>query len=639
MKPAITETHPHVAEQWHPTLNGDLRVGSVTSGSAKKVWWLGLCGHEWDSAVNVRTLQSQGCPYCTGKRLLTGYNDLAFVSPEIAAEWHPEKNGSLSPADIKAGSSDKVFWLGKCGHEWEAQIRQRVQKKSGCPICANQLTVTGINDLVTTHPELALLWDFEKNDKLPSEVNAGSKKKAHWKCPNNHEFIRPIAEQSLKVNGYCFECSPKNIVSGVNDLKTLYPDVAKEWHPTKNGALLSSTVSPESHNKVWWHGKCGHDFFAVIRNRAKKSTGCTICSNQQVLRGFNDLATSRPDFHLEWHPTKNIGLDPYSIVANSSKRVWWKCVKGHEWAVRPADRSTYNSGCPECNASCYVPKPEQAIADFIVSKGFIVKQSDRSLLKDSGIGAKEIDIVIPEAKLAIEFNGLYYHTEIMGKDKDYHFRKWQAITRLGYQLIQIWEDEWEKNPELIKTMIMHKLGISDSVKIFARKTTVSSVTANVAKEFLEANHIQGFAAASYYDGLFDTAGDIVALLALKKEANNRLNIVRYATAINVVGGFTKLLTYAERNYEVDTFVTFSDNCVSDGGLYENNGFIADKQIPPDYKYLWRRERKHKFQYRLKRFKTDDSLLWQEGLTERELAILNKLHRIWDAGKTRWVKKV
>jgi hypothetical protein len=638
MKPAITETHPQVAEQWHPTLNGDLRVGSVTSGSTKKAWWLGPCGHEWDAMVNVRTLQSQGCPYCTGKRLLAGYNDLATVAPQVASEWHPTKNGDITPNAVKAGSSDKVWWLGSCGHEWYAQIRQRVQKNSGCAICSNQLTVPGINDLATTHPALALLWDNEKNDKPATEVNAGSKKKAYWKCTNNHEFVRPIAEQSLKLNGYCFECSPKNIVPGINDFQTLHPDIAKEWHPTKNGDLKPSTVSPESHNKVWWVGSsCGHEFFAVIRNRAKKSTGCTICSNQQVLRGYNDLASLRPDFHLEWHPTKNGNLNPYEIVLGSSKRVWWLCSKGHEWEVRPADRVNYKTGCPACNASTYISKPEQAIADFIASKGFTVKQSDRSLLKGSGIGAKEIDIVIPEAKLAIEFNGLYYHTEIMGKDRTYHFRKWEAVTGLGYQLIQIWEDEWEKNPELIKNMILHKLGISDSVKIFARKTKVSSVNAKVAKAFLEANHIQGFAAASYYDGLFDASGNLIALLALKKEANNRLNIVRYATAVNVVGGFTKLLKYAERNYEVKSFVTFSDNCVSDGGLYENNGFVVDKQIPPDYKYLWRRERKHKFQYRLKRFKTDPALLWQDCLTERELASLNKLHRIWDAGKIRWIK--
>ena len=109
------------------------------------------------------------------------------------------------------------------------------------------------------------------------------------------------------------------------------------------------------------------------------------------------------------------------------------------------------------------------------------------------------------------------------------------------------------------------------------------------------------------------------------------------TAYSVPGGFTKLLKAAQGIYPEYPFITFSDHMVSDGGLYAASGFVADKELAPDYAYMVNGARQHKFGYRLKRFRTDPSLLWEEGKTERELADLNNLTRIWDAGKTRWVK--
>src|SRR5690606_34103676 len=111
------------------------------------------------------------------------------------------------------------------------------------------------------------------------------------------------------------------------------------------------------------------------------------------------------------------------------------------------------------------------------------------------------------------------------------------------------------------------------------------------------------------------------------------------TAGVVQGGFTRLLRHAESRLAVATWVTFADLSVSQGRLYEDNGFIVDKILPPDYMYFVQGERVHVFNYRLKRFREDPNLIWKEGLTERELAQLNGLHRIWDSGKVRYVKDV
>ena len=115
-------------------MNGDLTPNDVSAGSQKKVWWQCSKGHEWLAAVCYRN-NGGGCPICSGKKVLAGYNDLATLNPELVKEWHPIKNGTLTPSDVTSGSSKKVWWLCEKGHEWDAIICNRSKKKSGCPFC------------------------------------------------------------------------------------------------------------------------------------------------------------------------------------------------------------------------------------------------------------------------------------------------------------------------------------------------------------------------------------------------------------------------------------------------------------------------------------------------------------------------
>lgn len=245
-------------------------------------------------------------------------------------------------------------------------------------------------------------------------------------------------------------------------------------------------------------------------------------------------------------------------------------------------------------------------------------------------------MVIHERKIAVEYNGLYWYSEQFSKGKEYRHSKWEALRKIGYQLIQIWEDDWKRSPKIVKSMLLHKLGKSDSTKIFARKTTATKISRTEAVNFLDAYHIQGSPPASQFYGLRDETNSLCAVIAVRKDGK-MIDVVRYATSGNVVGGFTKLLRFVEISLNPSGFVTFSDHCVSDGGLYASTGFVVDKELPPDYHYLVNNKREHKANYRLKRFREDPSLKWEEGLSERELAILNGIHRIWDAGKIRWVK--
>lgn len=384
---------------------------------------------------------------------------------------------------------------------------------------------------------------------------------------------------------------------------------------------------------VWWLCDKGHSWNAGVYSRTQ-GNGCPVCSGRRVLKGFNDLATIKPHIAQEWHPTLNGDLLADMVTRASNKRVWWKCLKNHEWQAKILDRTISLSNCPVCAAAQTISRGEQEIADFIEELGFAILQSDRQTL--DGL---ELDIYIPSKNIAIEYNGIYWHSDLF-RDKNYHYDKWMKAKGKGIQLIQIWEDEWSEKSHIIKSMLRHKLGCSDLTKYYARKLNIVQVLSKDAQIFFNNHHIQGFAAASFYYALTDKGtNNAVSMIALKKEGDNNLNIIRYATAANTIGGFTKLLKHAERQLSPDMFITFSDNCVSDGALYQKSNFVADRELSPDYRYMVNGERKHKFGYRLKRFKNDENLQWIEGYSERQLAQLNNIPRIWDAGKTRWVKKI
>jgi len=135
---------PAVAAEWHPTKNGNLTPSQVVSGSHQTVWWRCALGHEWRAEIVDRTRGTNGCPYCGNKKVLAGFNDLASIEPEIAAEWHPTLNGALTPEMVTAGSNRKVWWICPEGHVWRTAISNRTnaKKRTGCPVCAGNLRET-----------------------------------------------------------------------------------------------------------------------------------------------------------------------------------------------------------------------------------------------------------------------------------------------------------------------------------------------------------------------------------------------------------------------------------------------------------------------------------------------------------------
>ena len=191
----------YILREWHPTKNGGLKPTDVSFGSGKQVWWKCSQGHEWEAKIANRTkLSANGCPYCSNRRVLVGYNDLATIHPEVVKEWHPTRNKGLKPSDFISGSGKKVWWQCKKGHEWEASICSRTKKyPAKCPTCFSKRVIKGRNDLVTTHPELLKEWHPIKNGDLkPTQVAFGSRKKIWWQCEKGHEWEAAVSNRTKK---------------------------------------------------------------------------------------------------------------------------------------------------------------------------------------------------------------------------------------------------------------------------------------------------------------------------------------------------------------------------------------------------------------------------------------------------------
>jgi hypothetical protein len=335
--------NPELAAQWHPTKNGSLSPQDVTVGSTKKVWWICSLRHEWDAVINDRSAGS-GCPTCVGKRVLVGFNDLGTASPELAAEWHPTKNGPLTPQQVTTSSNKKVSWICAKLHDWDATISSR--KGSGCPKCSGRVPIVGSTDLATVNPELSAQWHPTKNGPLtPQDVMAGSGKKVWWTCSLSHEWEAAIYNRS---NGRgCPVCAGRLIQIGFNDLAEVNPELASQWHPTKNVPLTPQHVTVSSNKMAWWRCPLLHEWQALITSRSK-GYGCPTCAGRIVQIGITDLATVNPALAAQWHPTKNKPMTPHEVTAVSGKSVWWICALLHEWEAKISNRSNGN-GCPKCS--------------------------------------------------------------------------------------------------------------------------------------------------------------------------------------------------------------------------------------------------------------------------------------------------
>jgi hypothetical protein len=339
---------PNIADQWDEVKNGNLTPEDVQPASGKKVWWVCSLGHSWQAVISSRTA-GKGCPYCAGRKVLPGFNDLQTVNPELTSQWNYEKNGTLFPTAVTGMSHRKVWWTGVCGHVWRAKIANR-SNGNGCPYCAGRMVLEGFNDAKSNCPELMMEWDYEKNQILPEQVTAGSQKEIWWKCDRGHSWEAKLTDRR-NGNG-CPYCSNRRVLRGENDFASMHPELLQEWDYQKNGDVCPDCVTYQSRKKVWWICVKGHSWKAEIFHRVNGGTGCPVCVRRKdrhpVKAGETDLLTVSAKLASEWDYERNAGLTPDQIRPFSTRKVWWVCDRGHHWqcTIQIRQRGT---GCPFCD--------------------------------------------------------------------------------------------------------------------------------------------------------------------------------------------------------------------------------------------------------------------------------------------------
>lgn len=540
----LRELRPDIADQLV-----DLSLGDTLSvGSNSAVEWKCEHGHVWTAKVYNRTnaKNKTGCPYCDGKRIWPGFNDLATTHPEVAALCvHPE-----DALTHTASSNKKIEWQCGHGHVWTAPVSRLTGQGSRCPYCSGRLPIVGENDLGTTHSELA---DQLVDQSLRTKLQAKTPRKVEWQCAEGHVWSASVYSRTQRSSG-CPYCYGRNAIIGETDLATTHPGIAAQ--------LVDQSLA----------------------TRLKASSEAKV-ELEQIIRAL----------------------------------------------------------CPDSQ----------------------IEVSNHTICNDR----REIDIVVWDKKIAFEFNGVRWHCDKYLSNNNAHKEKFLLCENADIQLIQVWDDDWRFRKEVVVRMVAAKLQATDrlgtldglwfhekaSSHVGARKCRIELISGSDAISFLEENHIQGKVTATYHFGLVDSDGDIRALLSVRSPRNNarmkrqegEWEVQRYATLGVVSGGFTRLLKHAEeyivsQGHELTSWISFSANDVSNGAMYRASGFELAAEVRPDYKYVGnytRMKRAPKEGFQKKCFAQRSDLKFEEGLTELELADLNDLYRIYDAGKRRWVKSV
>lgn len=364
------------------------------------------------------------------------------LKPKIAdtpliEEWDWRKNNYEDPTKITIGSQKYIWWKCESQHSWKTKVHVRAQGFN-CPYCSGRKPILGVNDLQQTNPEIASYWHPERNHPTTiDEVMRGTRKTFWWRCAEGHEWRSAVAK--MRENS-CKTCKSFGFKR---------PEMLKEWNSDRNIHLDPFAISAMNSRKVWWKCSKNHEFKATIASKSLNS--CPVCTNQKIVTGFNDLATTHPALAEQWDFTKN-ELGPKEVSYGSKKSVWWICARGHSWKSSPSSR-TYKDKVIECRlcSEAGVSKVEQKVFDYVTSV------TNKEILRNERIlERKEIDIFIPALKLGLEVNGNFWHSnEFILKTKsitsfEFHSLKRNTALVKGIKLYFVWQHDWELHKEIIE---------------------------------------------------------------------------------------------------------------------------------------------------------------------------------------------
>lgn len=274
------------------------------------------------------------------RRATADYN-FAVEFPELAREWHPDCE--KLPTQVTPKSNFSALWRCAKGHSFRRRVNRR-RPGDQCPYCSGN-KASEDNNLAVTNPKLAREWHPTKNGDLTArDVTSGSSRKVWWRCGKDHEWPAVISNRARHNQAGCPKC---NLLGGRvakgNSLAEAHPELAQQWHPTKNNKQPHQ-VSKGSVYKASWQCKAGHEWERAVRIRAAGER-CPHCYPKDKTAG---LHKTHPHLLKQWDYEKNVGLDPRKLTAGSSRKAHWVCEAGHKWAAAICNRSLNGAGCPAC---------------------------------------------------------------------------------------------------------------------------------------------------------------------------------------------------------------------------------------------------------------------------------------------------
>ena len=509
-------------------------------------------------------------------------------------------------------------------YDYERKVVDILRKRAYCPLCSRK----GM-----TRDEWILLsrfvWKGEVEfdySKIPSPPPTYQQKITLTCLKHNEEFVT-TASAHLKGVRSCREClgqrAPYTVETAIERFREIHgPDRYDYSKFTEiKGAHSPLTIICHRHDEpvettmtVWHH--------------IKSRRGCKSCTAHSVrLNRERFLARAKPVWGDRFDYSN-------TVVTGIKNVVTFVCTDcGEECEQTPDGHFTGREPCRTCYPAG-TSGLEGELAAFVEAvaqeRGLKVERNRRGLLAKSNL---EVDIYLPDLKLAIEFNGMYFHSEAFNAP-DHHKVKRELCEAAGLRLLTVWEDDWLWRRPIVEEHLRHLLGASQQERVFARKCEVREVAKPRGDDLLLAHHIQGPSTASVRLGLFKDE-ELVAVAYFRRTKDEIWELSRYATNKLVVGGASKLVAAFRRAHPSAELKTFADLDWSAGELYENTGWRFDGELEPDYSYLYKGERRHKFGFRKNRFREDPNLKFESGLSERELASLNKILRVYDSGKKRY----
>ena len=333
----LKSKYPYIAKEWDYNKNGDLTPSDVFGGSNKKIWWICPKGHSYQQTPNNR-ISGHGCPICTKERVTSFQEKIVYYYikkyfPD-AKDNYKLKNYGKRELDIFIPSIKVAIEYD--GGYYHTSTKSDIEKDKLCEMLGIKLY--RIRDIKCSKINSTSIC-FYRKDKTDKDLEQIIFK-----------ILNDLNVQNIKVN---IESDIEDIYSKLDfmekekSLSSIKPELLKEWNYNKNGKLTPESISPSSSKKVWWICSKGHEW-QTSPNKRSNGSGCPYCSNNKILKGYNDLETTCPKLVKEWNYKRN-NLSPSEVMSGSNKKVWWICPKGHEYEASILNR-TKNNGtkCPIC---------------------------------------------------------------------------------------------------------------------------------------------------------------------------------------------------------------------------------------------------------------------------------------------------